>query len=190
MRKLPWIAAAAAAFILLALFVFPGPLRGMKSTHFDGACREIPTNAGVGGIAMDQERGVAYLAYLDRKPNAEGKLPRGTIMLVDLKSNEPRIRAALLTDPPDFRPVGLRLETAASGLRRLIVVDAGIEKPALQIFEQSPTGAFSLIMTIHDAELVREKKPLQGDAVAVYGGRELISSLSEKKLMLCQRAAP
>src|SRR5262249_22129974 len=131
----------------------PGTLRGIHS-HFDGTCRTLPTEAGTGDIAVDNARGVAYLAYLDRVPNADGKLPRGTVMLMDLNASEPRIRAALLSDPPDFRPGALSLYAAAEGAKRLFVVDAGVALTAIQIFEQSASGAFALVKAIHDQRLL------------------------------------
>jgi hypothetical protein len=118
-----------------------------------GACREIATAAGVGDISVDAARGIAYLAYLDRTPNAEGKEPVGTIMLVDLNAKEPRVRAALATDPASFRPLALSVYAPAEGARRLFVIDGGKGKLAIQVFEQSSTGAFTLVQTLHDSRL-------------------------------------
>jgi hypothetical protein len=118
-----------------------------------GACEEIATAAGVGDISIDSARGVAYLAYLDRTPNAEGKQPTGTIMLVDLKAKEPHVRAALATDPANFRPLALSVYTPAEGPRRLFVIDADTGTLAIQVFEHSSTGAFTLVQTMHDSRL-------------------------------------
>jgi sugar lactone lactonase YvrE len=153
MRTTAWIAGGTAVILVLLLLVFPGALRGTKS-HFTGLCRALPTAAGTGDIAIDNTRGIAYLAYLDRTPGGDGKLQSGTVMLVDLKAAEPHIRAALLSDPPDFRPVALSLYIPPRGARRLFVVDAGIVTPAIQIFEQASTGAFALVKTISEPLLV------------------------------------
>jgi hypothetical protein len=154
MRTTAWIAGGAAAgIILFALFVFPGSLRGTKS-HFDGSCRVLPTAAGTGDIAVDNQRGIAYLAYLDRTSDAAGKTQNGTVMLIDMNAAEPHIRAALLSDPPEFHPIALSLYAPQPGVRRLFVVDAGTSMSAIQIFEQSSTGAFALVKTISDPLLV------------------------------------
>jgi hypothetical protein len=152
MKKPWWIGAGLAVAALFALFVYPGLLRGVES-HFTGACRALPTAAGVGDISIDNARDVAYMAYLDRTPTA-GKAPRGTVMLVDLNAPEPRVRAALVTDPPDFRPVALSLQTSAQGVRRLFVVDSSTSPAAIQIFEQSTSGGFAHVKTVRDPLLV------------------------------------
>jgi hypothetical protein len=139
------------ALAVLALFVYQSVTSGPR---LDGTCRVIPTAAGVGDISIDPARGIAYLAYLDRAPNAAGKQPVGTIMLVDLNAKEPRVRAALNSDPPDFRPLALSLYAPAQGARRLFVVDAGKLSPAIEVLEQSATGTFSLVKLVRDSRLV------------------------------------
>jgi hypothetical protein len=171
----------------------------------NGACNEIATSAAVGDISIDEVRGIAYLAYLDRKPNADGKQPVGTVMLVDLNAKAPRVRAALATDPPNFRPLGLSVYAPAQGPRRLFVLDAGSGTFAVHVFEQSATGAFTLMETRHDTRLVNartivasgpdqfeivEKEPwwrfASSEVSAKYGKRSLIGARADRKLMLCE----
>ena len=127
MKRTVWITVGVSAGVLFALLVYPGPFRkGLvqdEASHFAGTCRALPLEAGAGDISIDRERGIAYVAYLNRTPTAEGKAPTGTVMLVDLNAREPRVRAALLTEPPDFRPTALSLYVPAQGARRLFVVD-------------------------------------------------------------------
>lgn len=150
-RKKWLIVGALAALALAAWLLYPRiATRGMARN----SCREIPTAAGVGDIAVDSARGIAYVAYLDRTPNAEGKQPTGTIMLVDLNAKEPRVRAALSSDPQHFRPIALSLYAPDEGTRRLFVLDRGDGIMAVQVFEQSATGAFTLVQTLHDSRLV------------------------------------
>lgn len=151
MMKKSWIAIGVVALAVAALFVYRNLTSGPR---LDGTCRTIPTAAGVGDISVDTARGIAYLAYLDRTQDAEGKRPVGTVMLVDLNAQEPRVRAALNSDPPDFRPLALSLYAPAQGARRLFVVDAGKEAFSIQVFEQSSTGAFSLVKLVRDSRLV------------------------------------
>jgi hypothetical protein len=144
--------AIAAVVVVIALFVYRSVAN--RSASYDArACREIATAAGVGDISVDAARGIAYLAYLDRTPNAEGKQPVGTIMLVDLNAKEPRVRAALANDPASFRPLALSVYAPQEGLRRLFVIDGGKGTLAIQVFEQSSTGAFTLVQTLHDSRL-------------------------------------
>jgi hypothetical protein len=151
-NKNRWIVAGIAALIVVALFTYRSVAN--RAPSYDArSCHEIATAAGVGDISVDSTRGVAYLAYLDRTPDAEGKQPTGTIMLVDLNVKEPRVRAALATDPTNFRPLALSVYAPPEGARRLFVIDAGTGKLAIQVFEQSPTGAFTLVQSLHDSRL-------------------------------------
>ena len=154
--KKRWVMAAVAALVVVALVASLGVATRARSRD-DGACHEIATAAGVGDISVDSTRGIAYLAYLDRTPNAAGKRPVGTIMLVDLNAKEPRVRAALATDPADFRPIALSVYAPADGPRRLFVIDAGASTLAVQVFEQSSTGAFTLAKTLHDSRLTQPR---------------------------------
>jgi hypothetical protein len=139
--------AAALGVAALVLFLYP---RG-KTRHIAGTCRELPVVARIPGVAMDDARGLAYLAYLDAEKRANGRPPRGTVMLLDLNVPEPGVRAALVTDPPDFQPVALSLYVPESGPRRLFVVDRGTgAQGGVRIFEQSPSGAFELAKTVQD----------------------------------------
>ena len=177
-----------------------------SESRIDGACHEIATSAAVNDISIDETHGIAYLAYLDRKPNADDKQPVGTIMLVDLNAKAPRVRAALTTDPANFRPVGVSVYAPAQGLRRLFVLDASTGTFAVHVFEQSTTGAFTLVETRHDSRLVNartivatgpdqfdivNKEPWwhfarSSDVSAKYGTRSLIGSPTDRKLMLCE----
>jgi arylesterase/paraoxonase len=79
----------------------------------------------------------------------------GTVMLIDLNAPEPRPRPALMADPPDFRPHGMSLYRAGDGTMRLFVIShspviGGSVRQEVQIFEQSATGAFSLVRTVRD----------------------------------------
>jgi hypothetical protein len=189
------IAIGVAALAVLALVVYRSVTTGPR---LDGTCRAIATAAGVGDISVDQARGIAYLAYLDRAPDAQGKQPVGTIMLVDLNAKEPRVRAALNSDPPDFRPQALSLYAPAQGARRLFVVDAGKGSTSIQVLEQSTTGAFSLVKLVRDSRLVNPSAivaagpdqfyvlnpsawwQLGAPSVAYYDGQRMTSVTADK----------
>lgn len=151
-RKTLLIGGGFVMLVVLVLFAYPRIAHRMGA-RTAGACNEIATAAGVGDISVDSARGIAYLAYLDRTPNAEGKRPTGTIMLVDLNAKEPRVRAALASDPANFRPLALSVYAPAEGPRRLFVIDADAGTLAIQVFEQASTGAFTLVQSMHDSRL-------------------------------------
>jgi hypothetical protein len=146
-RRLTLVAAAVAVVVgLLAVYFVPFHLaRGSSAS----GCRTLSVAARVPSVAMDDERGVAYLAYLDVTKQSPGRVPRGTIMLMDLNAAEPRVRAALVTEPPDFQPGAIGLYTPTPGPRRLFVVD---HESAVQIFEQSASGAFERVKTVQDPQ--------------------------------------
>jgi hypothetical protein len=146
-RRLVLVTAAVGVVaMLLAVYFLPfHHARGSSASE----CRTLPVAARISGVAMDQERGVAYLAYLDAAKQSSGKAPRGTIMLMDLNVAEPRVRAALVTEPPDFQPLAVSLFAPKQGPRRLFVID---HENAVQIFEQSPSGAFERVKTVHDPQ--------------------------------------
>jgi hypothetical protein len=147
----PFALGAAVLVVALAfvLFVYPAPLR--HSGVPAGSCVPVPIEARVPDIAMDDARGVAYLAYLDSGQPAAGRAPRGTVMLLDLNRDEPSIRAALVTDPPNFQPMALSLYAPEQGSRRLLVADRGTgARSSVQIFQQSPSGIFELVRTVQD----------------------------------------
>ena len=118
-------------------------------------CRTLAMEASAEDIQIDRAHGVAYLSYLDRRGQIQGKPVRGTVMLLDLNAPEPRPRPALTFDPPDFRPHGMSLYRAGDGAMRLFVISHspltdGTVRQEVHIFEQSATGAFSLVRTVRD----------------------------------------
>jgi arylesterase/paraoxonase len=141
--------------VLFALFVYPGSIATV-TPHFAGVCRELPIEANAADLVADNARGLVYLTYLDRLSGSGGRQPHGTVMLLDLGAAAPRVRAALSTDPPGFRPIGLSLYAPGQGPPRLFVISAPASAGAsssVEIFEQTPTGAFASVETIHDTLL-------------------------------------
>lgn len=159
-RWLKWIGVALAVVLLVVLAVVVEFLRhgGQFKTltaHFDGACTSIPLEASAEDIRIDRERGLAYLSYLDRRARVEGKEVTGSVMVLDLNSAEPHPRAALLADPPHFRPHGMSLYAPREGRRRLFVISHPAAAHEVVIFEETVTGEFAAIETIRDPLLAR-----------------------------------
>ncbi len=140
----------ALAAVLFAAYVFPGFLSPVTS-HFEGTCRTVELGASAEDVRIDPATGFAYLSYYDRAQPAPANPQPGTVMLVDLNAAEPHVRAALTTEPPDFRPAGMSLYAPASGPKRLFVVNrTTLGKHSIEIFEQSATGAFAPVESIRD----------------------------------------
>jgi arylesterase / paraoxonase len=183
-KTIALILVAGVAAVALGLLVYPE----RAGIPFAGGCRALPVSAAVSDIAIDNARGIAYLAYLNRT---------GTVMLVDLNAAEPRVRAALASDPPDFRPVALSLYVSPEGTRRLFVADAGA---SLHIFEQAPTGAFALLKSMRDPLIVNptavvgvgpEQFYVTTDAAVIYfDGQRMTSMAGELRVAAGIAASP
>ncbi|MFO1425785.1 MAG: beta-propeller fold lactonase family protein [Steroidobacteraceae bacterium] len=123
--------------------------------HFAGSCSTLPMQASAEDIQIDRTRGIAYLSYLDRRALVERKAVLGTVMLLDLNVPEPRPRAALANEPPQFRPHGMSLYRAGDGTQRLFVISHPPgEAHRIEVFEQTSTGAFAPLRTLRDPLLV------------------------------------
>ena len=134
----------------LRIFIAGGAFTTVER-RFAGTCSAIATPAGSADIAIDRERGLAYLSILDRAMLARGEATNGTIMLLDLNIAAPAPRAALAYDPPLFRPGGISLLKRAGAPSRLFAIslhDDGAH--AVEIFEESPAGGFTPKDTVRD----------------------------------------
>jgi arylesterase/paraoxonase len=135
--------------------------------QFAGSCRTIPMDASAEDIQLDRTRGIAYLSYLDRRGLVERKAVAGTVMLLDLNASEPRPRAALVADPPDFRPHGMSLVTLAPSPDRLFVISHPRgESHRIEIFERADTGAFMQVDSVEDSLF------FEPNAIAAFGARQ------------------
>lgn len=157
------VAAAVVAFDFLQ---HNGLFKTLKP-YFAGTCTTVSLAASAEDIHIDRDRGVAYLSYLDRRAVAQGKARRGTVALLDLNLADPRPRPALATEPAGFRPHGLSLYVPQQGPRRLFVIShPDRDTHAVEIFEESATGAFAPAETIRDPLLVSP------NAIVAVGPRE------------------
>jgi arylesterase / paraoxonase len=135
--------------------------------RFVGTCATIALEASAEDIQIDRERGIAFLSYLDRRGLVEGKAVTGTVMLLDLNVAEPRPRAALAFEPPDFRPHGMSLSRPANGAIRLFAINHRPDRShSVEIFERSESGAFTPIDSVIDPLFV---KP---NAIAALGSKQ------------------
>jgi arylesterase / paraoxonase len=171
-RLLRWVGITFLLLLLVAgaiVFEFlryGGQFRALEP-QFAGQCSSIEMSASAEDIQLDRDRGIAYLSYFDRRALVERKPVTGTVMLLDLNASEPRPRAALAFDPPDFRPHGMSLLVRTDNPQRLFVINhpaAGGHK--IEVFERTETGAFTLIDTVEDPSFVRP------NAIAAVGERQ------------------
>lgn len=115
--------------------------------HFAGNCESLPLEASAEDMAMDRERGVVYLSYLDRQSIVKGDPKvQGTVMRVDLTRPTLLPEPALVDAPAFFRPHGLSLYVAPDGQRTLIAINhpakRGVEPEAVVIFTEQEPGRF------------------------------------------------
>ena len=123
MRKTGVIVAVVLAAVALVLFV----RYGASDAPISGDCRGLPLEGTVEDIRPD-DLGVAYVSG------------GNTIWLVDLNVREPRPRAALASEPTNFRPTGISLFG-----NRLFAVDRHEDGASqIMIFEKTVTGAYAL----------------------------------------------
>ncbi len=150
-REDPYLGAGIGlACALFVLYVYPGFWSPVTS-HFEGTCRAVPMAAGAEDLRIDPGNGLAYISYFERAAPGPRGLGTGTVMLVDLNAAEPRVRAALATQPVHFSPTGLSLYAPVSGPKRLFVVNrAQLGKHSVEVFDQSATGAFTPAETVSD----------------------------------------
>lgn len=113
-----------------------GTFRAVEN-EFAGTCNAFNLPGITRDMAVDRERGIAYLSMLDRDSG------NGTVMLLDLNLANPAPRAAMSRDPQGFRPAGIALLKRAGEPARLLAVsraEGGVS--TLEIAEQDAGGAF------------------------------------------------
>ena len=136
------------AVVLFVLYVYPGFLIPV-SPHFDGSCKTIALDQNAEDLRIDPTNGLVYLTYYSGVSGSTG-----TVMLLDPNATEPHVRAALTSDPSSFAPSGLSLYSPPSGTKRLFVTSrTRLGNHSVEVFEQSPTGAFTPVETIRDSLL-------------------------------------
>jgi hypothetical protein len=124
-------------FVPAVLLIRAGGVFRAVEYGFAGTCDAVQMPGIVRDIALDRERGIAYLSMLDADSG------NGTVMLLDLNLANPTPRAAMSRDPQGFRPVGIALQKQPGQPTRLVAVskaEGGV--PTLEIAEQDTSGAF------------------------------------------------
>lgn len=154
-------------------------------------CHDLASVPGPEDIAIDQERGLAFVSALDWRAVMRGdKGVRGGIYVIDLKAPEDKWALAPVTpnEPADFKPHGLSLYIGADGKRRLFVVNHAARGNAIEIFDVADGGALTHVKSVVNPLLVSPN-----DVVAVgpdsfyatndHGSTGLSSKLSDLLLL-------
>jgi arylesterase/paraoxonase len=112
------------------------------------SCGAVDLAGSAAVLQLDAERGLAYLALLDRaKPGFEG----GTVQLLDLNLAQPAPRAAMNVDPGSFRPADLSLLKVAGEPRRLFAISTLPDgEQTVEISTETASGGFAPEATVRD----------------------------------------
>jgi len=119
-------------FVVVAIVVVAGSglwayakLGGFKSVArtFAGTCVMVTGPGSAEDIAVDRERGLAYLSVLDRAALVGGSHVGGGVAVYDLDASLPTFDFSSIPEPFDFRPHGLSLYKEPNGDRRLYVIN-------------------------------------------------------------------
>ncbi len=132
-------------------------LRDVEPT-FAGSCESLELSGSAEDIALDRERGIAYLSLLDRRGLVTGDAVQGTVAKVDLTRRPLTAVTALDSQPAHFRPHGLSLFLDARGNRYLFSlnhpVNRGEEPELVERFVESTPGRFQHLDTFTDPLLL------------------------------------
>lgn len=128
------------------------------------ACLRLDLAGSAAFVALDPDRGLAYLSLLDRASPAEAT---GSVQLLDLNRPEPAPRAAMNFDPGSFRPGALSLLRIEGAPRRLFAssrLPDGAQ--TVEIAAEAPAGGFAPETTVRDPAFRNLT------AIAAVGARE------------------
>jgi len=137
------LAVVTAAAIWGGAFVVKAGLYRPLTPVRPGACEAVRGFTGPEDIAIDRERGLAYITSADRfGVFNRGAAPGGTIMLLRLDRLEQGPTPLMPLDPDSFFPHGLDLWIGPDGERRLFAVNHGADGQthSVEIFEVTSLG--------------------------------------------------
>jgi arylesterase / paraoxonase len=111
-------------------------------------CRGVELAGSASSVAVDPDRGLAYLSLLDRASPGE---TTGSVQLLDLNRPDPAPRAAMNFDPGDFRPGALSLLRIDGAPRRLFAASRLPDgAQVVEISAEAPAGGFAPERTVRD----------------------------------------
>ncbi len=167
-KPLKWAGALAAmtlGVVGLAILRVGGALRSVEPA-FSGTCTTVALGGSSEDIAIDRQRGIAYLSLLDRDGLRRGEQVLGTVMLLDLNRADPAPRAAMAFDPQGFRPQGLSLLTSSQPARLFAISHRPDGSQAVEIAEEGSSGGF------FPKESIRSEAFAHPNAIVATGARQ------------------
>ncbi len=139
---------------LLVAVVFKRGVHTGIEPGFDGYCEPFALEGSAEDIAIDHERGVAWLSMMDRKALVRGEDVTGTIMRLDLNQKPFALAAGLESAPQPFRPHGLSLYIDDDGRRHLFAINhpkqRDIEPERVELFREDEAGRLVHVETFTD----------------------------------------
>lgn len=150
-------------------------------------CTEIASPPGPEDIAVDRERGLAFVSAYDRRAIRAGNQGvRGGIYVIDLKGPAAQwtLHPVTANEPADFRPHGISLYIAPDGARRLFAVNhpaAGGQ--SVEIFDVAPDGLLNHVKTITDPLLISPNDLVAVGSEAFYATNDHGASTDSGKMI-------
>lgn len=144
----------AVSFILVRFYAAAGQFTTLTAAmQVSADCKVLPSVPGPEDIVIDHERGIAFVAALDRRAILAGATEvRGGIYAIDLRGDPAdwALRPVTPHVPAAFQPHGLGLYVSVSGQRTLSVVNhaGGIEK--VELFDIARDGVLSHQASVQD----------------------------------------
>lgn len=121
-------------------------------------CETLASPPGPEDIAVDRERGLAFVSAYDRRAiRAGNQAVRGGIYVIDLKGPVAQwtLHPVTANEPADFRPHGISLYIAPDGKRRLFAVNhPAAGGRSVEIFDVAADGLLTHAKTVTDPLLV------------------------------------
>lgn len=148
MWKSGLIGFGALLFILLVADLRMGGTLAGSPVPTGQSCGAVDLAGSAAALQLDFERGIAYLALLDR---AGSGLAGGTVQLLDLNLPQPAPRAAMSFDPGSFRPGDLSLFKIEGEPRRLFAISTMPDgSQTVEISTEAASGGFAPDATLRD----------------------------------------
>jgi len=121
-------------------------------SHYAGECTPFPLDGSAEDIAIDRERGFAYLSQLDRLASVQGRPPSpGMVMKLNLETME--LSAALATTTDHMSPHGLSLYISPAGERTLFMINHPADRKngteTINRYSETAPGVFSLAAVLN-----------------------------------------
>ena len=140
-------------------------------SHYAGECTSFPLDGSAEDIAIDRERGFAYLSQLDRLAVAQGRPPSpGFVMRLNLETLE--LSNALATTTDQMSPHGLSLYISPEGQRTLFMINHPADRKngteTVNRYTETAPGVFSLTAVLKHPDMISPNDLVAVSSTQVY----------------------